>query len=149
MGGMVEAQGCGPIKGRPRASWGGAPRERPAGIAAVIAAGGCASGEGGADDMGPTGQRERGDAEAAKAGADVWARVASGEEASVRCRPSGLNGGRRACAWAALAAELGRSGMRGLGRMERETAGWASSWVGFFLFFFSSSIYISNSNQTI
>ena len=34
--------------------------------------------------MGPTGQRERGDAEAAKAGADVWARVASGEEASAQ-----------------------------------------------------------------
>ena len=63
--------------------------------------------------------------------------------------PRGLNGGRRARAWAALAAELGRSGMRGLGRMERETAGWASSWVGFFLFFFSSSFSISNSNQTI
>ena len=63
----MEAQGCGPIKGRPRASWGGAPRERPAGIAAVIAAGGCASGEGGADDVGPTGQRERGDAEAVRA----------------------------------------------------------------------------------
>ena len=67
-------------------------------------------GEDGADGVGPTGQRERGDAEAAMAGADVWARVASGEEASVRCRPSGLNGGRRARAWAALAAELGRSG---------------------------------------
>ena len=65
------------------------------------------------------------------------------------CVACGPNGRRRARAWAALAAELGRSGMRGLGRMERETAGWASSWVGFFLFFFSSSIYISNSNQTI
>ena len=41
-------------------------------------------GEDGADGVGPTGQRERGDAEAAKAGADVWARVASGEEASAQ-----------------------------------------------------------------
>ena len=41
-------------------------------------------GEDGADGVGPTGQRERGDVEAAMAGADVWARVASGEEASVQ-----------------------------------------------------------------
>ena len=95
-------------------------------------------------------------------GADRWARGVGGsgrERAGCASRPGRegargagprrLNGWRRARAWAALAAELGRSGMRGLGRMERETAGWASSWVGFFLFFFSSSISISNSNQTI
>jgi hypothetical protein len=47
-------------------------------------------GEDGADGVGPTGQRERGDAEAAKAGADVWARVASGEEASAGGCGAGL-----------------------------------------------------------
>ena len=91
--------------------------------------------------MGPIGQqrkaRVRGDA------------GRPGREGAQGAGPRGLNGGRRARAWAALAAELGLSGMRCLGRMERETAGWASSWVEFFLFFFSSSISISNSNQTI
>ena len=78
-------------------------------------------------------------------GEKSWAQ----EGGSAGCWAARAERGRRARAWAALAAELGRSGMRGLGRMERETAGWASSWVGFFLFFFSSSISISNSNQTI
>jgi len=40
-GRLREAQGCGANLRGPRASWGGAPRERPAGIAAVIAGGRC------------------------------------------------------------------------------------------------------------
>ena len=40
-GRLREAQGCGANLRGPRASWGGAPRERSAGIAAVIAGGRC------------------------------------------------------------------------------------------------------------
>ena len=68
-------------------------------------------GEDGADGVGPTGQRERGDAEAAMAGADVWARVANGEEASAQWRwaSAGVRGGERA---------LGRGG--GVARLRAE-----------------------------
>ena len=122
--GMGKAQGCGQFKGGPRASWGSVPWRRGAilgekggvrcaagemdlagGATASAAAGACGCCGVRRRQVGPG----RGEGEGDALGRAGW----RGLRALVRGRPgSGLNGGGRARAWAALAAELGRSGTR-------------------------------------